>query len=99
MDLKKSPSINLQRERTSLLLSSSFEFTDPLTNSLLALSIACGRSNKMPWRLELLFRMVDRNTPCPPPISIMVLNWEKSYIEETNETCDVVSEAIAPLNI
>jgi hypothetical protein len=52
MDLKKSPSISLQRERMLLLLSSSpllsFEFADSLAYSFLALSIAYGKSNNMP---------------------------------------------------
>jgi hypothetical protein len=44
-------------------------------------------------------RIADVNVPCPPPISIILLNCEKSYIEEIEETCDEVSEVIAPLNI
>src|SRR5512133_3407897 len=99
MDLKKSPSINLQRERIPSLLSSSFEFIDALlTYSFLALSIACGKSNSMPCRLGLFFRIVDKNIPCPPPISTTVLNCEKSYMEEIDETCNEVSEVIALLN-
>ena len=33
------------------------------------------------------------------PISMIVLNCEKSYIDEINEACEDVSEAIALLNI
>ena len=49
----------------------------------------------IPLRLGLFFRRVDKSVPCPPPISITVLNCEKSYMEEIDETCD---EGALPLH-
>src|SRR6185312_10559254 len=100
IDLKKFPDKNLQRGKILLLVTSELNFSCEICCfCCLAFLIACGKSNTIPVRLGLSFKIVDKNSPCPPPISTTVLNCEKSYNLEIDETCDEVIAVIASLNI